>query len=221
MGGFYIANRTCEKAKALSSKLGGTALALADGIKKIAEVDIVITSIGGEERLLQKDEIETTMKLRGGRSLFIIDMGVPRNVDPESGNVESVYLYNVDNLSSIANANKDQRIKAVESAEVLLELEIQHLCHWLTTLDLVPTIVRLREGFEDIRKRELEKFSQKNPALSEDQKASIERLTRDMVGKLLHAPSANLKNIDNEIDRLEFARMLNNIFSLNDPSENK
>jgi glutamyl-tRNA reductase len=213
-----IANRTPEKAKALASKLGGAAVSLEEGLQKLHQVDIVLTSVAGGV-LLSKDAVENAMRSRKGRSLFMIDTGVPRNVDPEAGKIESVYLYNIDDLSAIAVGNRNERQKAVEAAESILREEVDKLCSWLNTLELVPTIVRLRESFEEVRRSQLEEFLRKNATLSEAQRKELERLTKDLIGKLLHPPSANLKNVENPVDRFEYARMLNEIFDLKEKSE--
>ncbi len=215
---FYVANRTLDKAKALASKLGGEALSLEAGIEKIAEVDIVLTSVGGGFSL-KKDDVEKLIKSRGGRSLFIIDIGVPRNVESEVGKMESVYLYNVDNLSAIATENKSGRQKAAEAAEAILQEEVDKLCSWLVSLELVPTITRLRDRYESIRQAEFQDFLEKSPHLSEKEKKAVERLTRDITTKVLHEPTVNLKKVENKVDRFEFARMLHEIFSLKDSND--
>ncbi len=215
---FYVANRTLDKARALAAKLGGEALGLEAGIAKIAEVDIVLTSVGGGFSL-KKEDLEKLIKLRGGRSLFIIDIGVPRNVEPEVGQMESVFLYNVDNLSAIANENKSGRQKAVEVAEAILQEEVDKLCSWLVSLELVPTLTRLRDRYESIRQAELQDFLEKFPHLSEKEKRAVERLTRDITTKVLHEPTVNLKKVENKVDRFEFSRMLHEIFSLKDPND--
>jgi len=214
VAGLFIANRTVEKANALASKLGGTALGLEEGLTKMRDVDIVLTSVSGTQPLIRKEDLEKTMKSRSGRPLFIIDTGVPRNVDPAAGKIESVYLYNIDDLSAIAEGNRHHRTQAVESAEVILREEVDHLCSWLTSLELVPSVVRLREKFEKVRQGEWEEFLRKNPDLSEKEKKALERLTKDLLGKLLHEPSVNLKAVESAADRFEYARMLNEIFSL-------
>lgn len=112
---FFIANRTLEKAQALASRLGGKALSLSDGLSRIAEVDILLTSLGGGSLPLTRSDLEGTMKNRKGRSLFIIDTGVPRNVEPEAGRIESVYLYNIDDLSAVAEANRENDKKRLRS----------------------------------------------------------------------------------------------------------
>jgi glutamyl-tRNA reductase len=217
--GFYVANRTLEKAKTLASRLGGMALSMEEGIKKIAEVDIVITSVGGGFTL-KKEDIEKRVKSRGGRPLFIIDIGVPRNVYSEVRTLESVFLYNIDNLSSIANENRGARQKAVEAAEAILREEVDKLCSWLMSLELVPTIKRLRDRYESIRQAEFLDFLRQFPHLPEKEKKAIERLTRDITHKVLHDPTVNLKKVEHQVDRFEFARMLHEIFLLNDHHDN-
>jgi glutamyl-tRNA reductase len=207
-----IANRTPERAEALASKLGGKSVPLAESLKELERVDILLASMGGVPSWLKRGQLEQVMKNRKGRPLFIIDIGVPRNVDPESGKIESVYLYNVDDLSSIANTNRAQRQKAVEAAELILREEVDKLCDWLSSLELVPTVVKLRNHFEAVRQSELAEFLGKNGELGERERKAVERLTRDLIGKLLHDPSVNLKGIVHETDRFEYARMLNDIF---------
>ncbi len=209
---FFIANRTLEKAEALASKMGGKALPLTESLKKIEQVDIILASLGGGSSWLKKKEVEQAMRNRKGRPLFIIDIGVPRNVEPETGKIESVYLYNIDDLSAIAEGNRGQRQMAVETAESILREEVNKLCDWLTGLELVPTVVKLRQHFEGIRQSELADFMEKNGQLSEKDRKAVDRLTHDLTAKLLHDPSVNLKGIANETDRFEFARMLNEIF---------
>jgi glutamyl-tRNA reductase len=147
-------------------------------------------------------------------------MGVPRNVDPEVGKMESVYLYNVDNLSAIASENKSGRQKAVEAAETILQEEVDKLCSWLVSLELVPTITRLRDRYESIREAEYRDFVSQFPHLTEKEKKAIERLTRDITLKVLHEPTVNLKKVEGKVDRFEFARMLHEIFSLKDQHDN-
>lgn len=209
---FFIANRTLEKAQALAGRLGGRAIAFPDGLSRIKDMDILVTSLSGGSFALKRSDLEGVMKNRKGRSLFIIDIGVPRNIDPEAGNLDSVYLYNMDNLSAIAEANRGGRQKAVEEAESILKEEVDKLCAWLSSRELVPSIVRLREHFEGIRESKLREFLEKNRDLSEKDKKAVERLTHDLIGKLLHDPTVNLKDIPNEGDRFDYARMLNDIF---------
>jgi glutamyl-tRNA reductase len=215
---FFIANRTFENAREIAKKLGGTPLTLEEGLRRLDKVDILLTSAGGGV-LVTNADLSRAVKSRSGKPLFIIDIGVPRNVDPEFGGIAGVHLYNIDDLSSISETNRGKRQKAVQEAETILREEVDRLCHWLNTLELVPTIVGLREKFENIREAEMAKFLAKNPHLGEKEHKKVDRLTRDIMAKLLHPPSANLKNIQRDTDRFEFARMLNELFSLKENGE--
>jgi glutamyl-tRNA reductase len=207
-----IGNRTLDKAKALASKMGGEALTLEGSRERLQEADIVLISLGGVPGWLKRAELETVMRTRKGRALFLIDLGVPRNIDPEAGKLDSVYLYNIDDLSRIAESNKAQRQKAVEAAEVILQEEVADLTEWLSSLELVPVVVRLREHFEGIRKSEMEEFFRQNGRLSEREKQVLERMSRDLTQRLLHDPSVNLRQVKDPNDRYGFARMLEEIF---------
>ncbi len=212
--GFRIANRTLEKAKSLAASLGGRALPLEAALNQLSDVDIILTSVSGAHPLLTKEMLEEAMRHRDGSPLFIIDTGVPRNVEESASEISSLYLYNIDDLSQMANRNRDERQKASQTAEAILKEEVEKLCSWLNTLELVPTVVRLREKYERARKRELEEFFLKYPTLGDKERKSIEKLTHDLIGKLLHEPTVNLKGISQETDRFEYARMLTDIFSL-------
>jgi glutamyl-tRNA reductase len=209
----WIANRTLGKAKVLASKLGGEALGLEEGLLRMDRADIILVSVGAGFRM-GKGMVEKALKGRGGRSLFIVDIGVPRNVEPEVGKLEGVFLYNIDDLALIALENQRQRREAVEKAEVLLREGIEDLCDWVEGLETVPAVVKLRGKFEALRKAQWEEFLRKNSGLSEREKASLERLTKDLTAKLLHDPSVRLKGIRSPSDRFEFSRMLDEIFSL-------
>lgn len=209
----WIANRTLERAKTLAARLGGKALGLEEGLRKLEEADIVLASVGGGF-LLKKADVERALKGRGGRSLFLIDTGVPRNVDPEAGKLGGVFLYNIDDLSSIAEGNKKERQGAVEEAEALLRAEVEELCGWVEGLETVPAVVKLREKFEAVRKVQWEEFLRKHRGIPEKDLAALERLTKDLTAKFLHEPSVRLKGVRNPSDRFEFTRMLDEIFSL-------
>lgn len=196
-------------------------MTLEDGLGKLEQMDIIITSVGGGKLRLVREQLERAMKSRYGKPLLIIDIAVPRNVDPGVGEIESVYLYNVDNLAGLADANRSGRLKAVESAENILREEMEKICSWYASLELVPTVVRLREHFEGLQRAEWGEFLKKHPNLPENERKDMERLVHDLTAKLLHAPSANLKKVKTERDRLEYARMLNELFSLVENPENE
>jgi glutamyl-tRNA reductase len=211
--GFRIANRTLEKAKTLAASLEGKPLSLDEALGELDQVDIILTSVAGAQPLLTRERLEEAMRRRHGSPLFIIDTGVPRNVEESASQINSVYLYNIDDLSQLANRNRDERQKASQNAEAILKEEVEKLCSWLNTLELVPTVVRLRDKYETVRQKELDEFFKKNPGLGEKDRKAVEKLTHDLIHKLLHEPTVNLKSISHETDRFEYARMLHDIFS--------
>ena len=211
---FWVANRTLEKAKTLASKLKGQGFSLEQGIAKMGEADIVMTSLQVDQPLVRLEDIESAMRARKGKPLFIIDIGVPRNVAAEAGRLAQVYLYNIDDLSAMAQSNQQERQKAIAAADEILNQEIDGLCSWLNNLELVPTIVRLRERFEKIREDEWGDFSRRLAHLSEKDRALVERLSRDLTAHLLHDPLVTLKNLPDARERFEYAKMLNDLFKL-------
>ncbi|HVM32691.1 MAG TPA: glutamyl-tRNA reductase [bacterium] len=211
---FWVANRTLEKAKALAAKLKGQGLSLDQGIAQMGEADIVLTSLQVERALVGAPDVEAAMRSRKGKPLFIIDLGVPRNVDAEAGRQAQVYLYNIDDLSAVAQSNQQERQKAMAAADEILSREIDGLCSWLNNLELVPTIVRLKERFESVRQEEWDDFSKRLAHLDEKDRALVERLSRDLAAHLLHAPLVTLKNLPDARERFEYAKMLNDLFGL-------
>jgi glutamyl-tRNA reductase len=211
---FWVANRTLEKAKGLAAKLKGQGFGLEQGIAKMGEADIVVTSLQVDQPLVGVVAVESAMRARKGKPLFIIDIGVPRNVAAEAGRLAQVYLYNIDDLSAMAQSNQQERQKAIAAADEILNQEIDGLCSWLNNLELVPTIVRLRERFEKIREDEWGDFSRRLAHLSEKDRALVERLSRDLTAHLLHDPLVTLKNLPDARERFEYAKMLNDLFKL-------
>lgn len=211
---FWVANRTLEKAQALASKLMGRGFSLEEGIQRMGEADIVLASLQADHPVVTSEAVESVLKARKGWPLFIIDIGVPRNVAPEAGRLPQVYLYNIDDLSGIAESNRGERQKAMLEADRILDKEIESLCSWLNNLELVPTIVRLRERFEAVRKDEWSEFARRAGHLSEKDRALVERLSRDLTAHLLHDPLVALKNLQDDRERFEYAKMLNDLFKL-------
>ena len=157
------------------------------------------------------------MAKRRGKPLFLIDIGVPRNIEPEAGRVDSVYLFNIDDLSQVAQANRDALSKALSQAETVLDQEMRELLAWLNNLALVPTITGLRERIESLRSHEWEEFLKKNPDLAPKDLERLERLTRSMAAKMLHEPTVRLKGLEDESDRFLYAKVLRELFGLNPP----
>ena len=213
-----ITNRTPERAAPLAARFGATAHGLSELPRLLAEADVVLTSIAGDGPLLTPELVSAALAGRKSRPLFVIDIGVPRNADPALDQLDDVYLYDLDDLVAIADRNAAQRSRDVAKAEGIVEEQQQRFDGWLVALRAVPTIRHLRERIEGLRADEVDRALAKL-ALSEDQRAAIEALTRSLVNKILHAPVTRLRREaerEEGIVYLETARVL---FDLDEHAE--
>ncbi len=205
-----VANRTAAHAEALARRFGGSAHALSELPDLLEESDVVLSCVGGEEPILGHDLIASSLLRRRDKPLFLIDIAVPRNVDPRVHELESAYLYDLDDLQEVAAANERERHREAERAERIIVEEREHFDGWLVALQAVPTIRDLRARAEAIRQAELDRFAGRL-RLESAQQETLEQLTRSIVNKLLHAPVSRLRDeTDREagLVRLEEARTL-------------
>ncbi len=205
-----VANRTPARAAELAGRFGGSAHALDELPALLPRSDVVLTSIGGDAPLLDRDAFLRALAQRRNRPIFVIDIGVPRNVAPEVNELENVYLYDIDDLSAAAAANAEGRRREVVTAEALVLEEQQRFDVWLAALSAVPTIRDLRDRAERIRRRELERQLARLD-LGPEQQEAVDALTRAIVNKLLHPPVSRLRDqSDREqgLATLETARAL-------------
>jgi glutamyl-tRNA reductase len=197
-----VSNRTYERACDLAKEFNGRPVRFDEFLIEMARADIVICSTGAPNYIIMKSQMQKVMKERKQKQVFIIDISVPRNIDPEINNLDNVYLYNIDDLQDVVNANVSERQKEAEKAERIIEEEIETFFRWQASLDSVPTIVALREKAEEIKKEELEKFLHKMTDLDEKEKKAIEYLASSIVNKLIHPPTAALKESAEDKDIL-------------------
>jgi len=215
LGGVRVVNRTPARAAALAARFGATAHGLDELPELLRRSDLVLTCIGGERPLLTAALVREALRERGHRPLFAIDIGVPRNVDPAVNQLDTVYLYDLDDLASLAEANARERQAEVERAEAIVAAEQQRFEGWLGALAAVPTIRALLARAEEIRRGELER-GLAGLELDARAAAAVEALTRGIVSKLLHAPLSRLREeLEGEagLAHLEAARTL---FALDD-----
>lgn len=189
-----VSNRTYERACELAKELKGKAVRFDDFINEMVRTDIVICSTGAPTYILTKSQMHKVMRERRQRQVFIIDISVPRNIDPEINDLENVYLYNIDDLQGVVDANIFERKKEAEKAEKIVDEEVEKFIKWQESLDSVPTIVALREKAEEIKKEELERLLNKLNNLSNEEKEAIECMASAIINKLIHPPTAALKN---------------------------
>ncbi|MBU4074631.1 MAG: glutamyl-tRNA reductase [Proteobacteria bacterium] len=213
-GHILIANRTYERAKELAETLQGVPLAFDRIPEALPEIDIVITSTGAPGYVVSAEMVASALRRRRNRLLFLIDIAVPRDIDPAAGDIENVYLYNVDHLQDMVDSNKEvRRMEAMKAEEIIAE-EIAVYEEWFNTLAVVPTIVSLREKMEAIMKGELERSASWMKILDGEERSRIEILTASIVNKILHDPIIALKEESREKDELPYVAAVRRLFKL-------
>ena len=209
-----VANRTVSHAKTLAGRVGGAVVPWERIASELTACDIVVAATGSASPIITRADVEAAMRPRRDRPLFIIDIGVPRDVDPTSSGIEQVFLYNIDDLRSIVQENLARRQSRVDRAESMIDDEVNRFMAWLRSRAAIPTVVALRERFEAVRQSELERLKPKLAGLSPAAQARIEEITRLLVEKLLSAPTERLKAATDEEDVAAYAEMLNHLFKL-------
>lgn len=213
-GHILIANRTYERAKELAETLQGVPLAFDRIPEALPEIDIVIASTGAPGYVVSAEMVASALRRRRNRLLFLIDIAVPRDIDPAAGDIENVYLYNIDHLQDMVDSNKEvRRMEAMKAEEIIAE-EIAVYEEWFNTLAVVPTIVSLREKMEAIMKGELERSASWMKILDGEERSRIEILTASIVNKILHDPIIALKEESRERDELPYVAAVRRLFKL-------
>jgi glutamyl-tRNA reductase len=188
-----ITNRTFDRAVALARALGGTAVPF-DNFKPYLKIaDVVIGSLATSRPLVALDELRAAMHERKYRPVFLIDLGVPRNFQPELNGLENVYVYDIDDLAAVIEDTRGERARAARQAEEIVELELEAFWRWLTGLDLVPAIKDIRANIERLRTVELDRHRAWLAALPARERSHIEGLTRGLVNKILHQIVSELR----------------------------
>jgi glutamyl-tRNA reductase len=186
-------NRTYERAVQLAHEFDGTAYPIDLLGEKLQEVDIVISSTGSPGYIISADMIAAALRRRKNRLIFLIDIAVPRDIDPDSGKIDNVYLYNIDNLQDIVDDNVRERMKEAEKAERIVREEAFHYSRWLSSLEVVPTIVALRNKVDTIIEGEMTKAGSWMKSLGEEEREHVGILVSSIVNKILHDPIVGLK----------------------------
>ena len=188
-----IANRTRPRAEELADYLNGRAISFSELGPALNDADIVISATDAPDYVITHDMVSQACIKRDGGGLFLFDLAMPRDIDPRVGKIGAVSLYNMDDLSAIAEENLEERKKAAQDAEAVVDGEVRRFMAWWASLDVMPVIRSLRQQAEDIRERELERALSLMNALSPEDSKVVEALTHAIVNKLLHAPTESLR----------------------------
>ena len=189
----YVVNRTWARAQELARALSGTAVPFAELDVALGSVDIVVTSTGAPEPVIHRNLVQRVMHGRRGRPLFFIDIAVPRDVDAAVGTLDDVYVYDIDDLKQVVDANLRERAREAQRAEALVEREVAKFAARLRDVEVIPTIVSLRERLESIRTSELRRALARVPDAPPETREAMEALSSAIVNKIMHAPITKLR----------------------------
>jgi glutamyl-tRNA reductase len=216
-----VTNRTHERAVELADSFGGQAVPY-DRLHETADnADIVLTSTGAQEPIFRREHGERMLSRRKNRPMFFIDIAVPRNVDPAVNRLDGMFVYDIDDLQSVAANNSAERKKEAERAEKIIELEVDRFASRMKSLAVVPTILSLQEYCETIRQAEFDRIRGKLGSITPEQEAAIDAMTRGIINKLLHTPITTLKSSTAHPEAETIHEMIRRIFNLDSGKSNR
>lgn len=186
-----VSNRTRSKAEELIQTFGGRVVDFQNLREEVHVADIIISSVESPSYTLMANDLSHVMRQRGNRPLFIIDIGVPRNVDPMANKIENVFLHDIDALQVIVDKNLEKRRGELPKVEKIITEELERFFHWQSSLQVNPTIERLQSMAEEIRQQEVHKHQNR---FRLEERENLDILTKRIVNKLLHEPISNLRN---------------------------
>ena len=208
-----IANRTLERGAALAEKIGGEAILLQELPAHFADYDIIISCTASQLPIVGLGMVERAVKTRRHRPIFMVDLGVPRDVEPEVKDLDDVFLYTVDDLAQVVQEGLGNRQQAAADAEIIVASRVEHFMHWLKKRDGIPTIKALRDQAENTRKAELDK-ALKLIQKGENPEKALELLSNALTNKFLHAPSHALNQTHGE-EHTRLEQTLRQIYQIN------
>jgi glutamyl-tRNA reductase len=215
-GDIVITSRTAAHAEALAAGVGGKAIPWSDMTLALGTADIVITATGAPRPIVTRAHVEAAIPRHRTDPLYIIDIAVPRDVEPSVGDIEQIFLYNIDDLQKFVQKNVSSREAEKVRAEEIVSEEVSRFLTWQRSRGAVPTIVALRRRFYAIRESELQRLEGKLSGLSPEARERFEEVTRLIVEKLLLEPTAQLKALPDEETQVVYTEVLNRLFRLPD-----
>jgi glutamyl-tRNA reductase len=218
-GHLLVVNRSAGRAASLAKKFGGEALGWDHLTQALWRSDIVITSTAAPHAILRRDTVDAAMHMRRNRPLFIVDIAVPRDVEPAVGDLNNVFLYDIDDLQQVIASNLAQRRRQIPRVQSIIEEEVANFLDWFHARGVVPTIVDLRQHMDLIRETELEWAMHKLEHLSEQERSVILAFSRRLVNKILHQPTVRLKQQGNGRQAYQYTEAVRDLFGIADGDE--
>jgi glutamyl-tRNA reductase len=210
----YVTNRTYERAVQLAAAFRGTAIAFEQLFEHLPKADIVISSTGAAGYVVNKEHVAKILSARRNRPVFFVDIAVPRDIDPLVNELDNAFVYDIDDLGQVVEANKKQREREAVWAEEIVQEEVQKTMRRLASRDLVPTIVALEDRLNAIREGEMERYNTRLGNLTPEQRQAVDALTRGMMNKILHGPITELKSGAGQPEQAALVRLVRKIFGL-------
>ena len=210
----FVANRTLDRAEELARRFGAEPVPLERIEEQLVTADVVVASTSAPGYVLDAETVARAMRQRRGRRLLLIDLAVPRDLDPAIHELEGCYLFDVDDLEAIVAETLAGRRGEAERAESIVNAEAEKFHEWQAALDVVPAIASLRARAEEIREAELRKAEGLLGRLDESQRKAVESITAQIVNKLLHLPTVRLKQAAAAADGVVYAEAVRHLFGL-------
>ncbi|MEZ7824147.1 MAG: glutamyl-tRNA reductase [SAR324 cluster bacterium] len=210
----FVTNRTFLSAAKLAEKFQGLAVPFEHLERHLHQADIILSSTGAREFIITKEMVKNCLRQRRGRSMFFIDIAVPRDIDPEINELNGTFCYDIDDLQTLVSQNQVERKKESIKAEEIIENELIKLELWFKSLSAVPTIRSLRKAFNSIAEEEMVKSFKNLKNIPESERKKVEQLVHRLIQKLLHDPSRNLKKITHDEDAHLYLEYVSKIFDL-------
>jgi len=215
----YVTNRTYERAVQLAAAFGGTAVRFDELFEQLPKADIVISSTGAPGYIITKDHAAKILAARRNRPVFFVDIAVPRDVDPLVNELDNAFVYDIDDLGQVVEANKRQRAREAVWAEEIVTEEVQKTMRRLASRDLVPTIVALEDRLDTIRTGEIERYNSRLGNLTPEQRQAVDALTRGIMNKILHGPITELKSGAGRPEQVDLVKFVRKVFGLKGSDE--
>ncbi|HEU5141041.1 MAG TPA: glutamyl-tRNA reductase [Bacillales bacterium] len=211
-----VANRTREHAEELAAKFHGKTVAVDEIEEALVHADILISSTGSDGYVMTQKQVSSAVKRRKGLPLFMVDIAVPRDIDPALHEMDGVFLYDIDDLNGIVEANLVERRKEAEKVELLIEKELEDYRDWLNTLGVVPVISALRQKALAIQSETMKSIERKMPDLTEKEKKVLRKHTKSIVNQLLRDPVSGIKEMAAEPNKEEALELFTKLFAIED-----
>ena len=210
----FVSNRTYDRAVELAEAFHGTAIRFEQLLEYVGKSDIVISSTGAPHFVVEKPQVEKMLAARKNRPMFFVDIAVPRDIDPAVNELDNAFLYDIDDLDQVVDANKKQREREAVYAEEIVQQEVQKMMRRLASREVVPTIVALEERLNRIREGEVERHRSRLSNLTPEQREALDALTRGIVNKILHGPITELKSGAGHPEHRTLVQLIRKIFGV-------